>query len=77
MLFIQNCNKTVINRIITVNKGVHYMGKKAKNDQLLIKINKEVKKEFIRICEADDTTASRELRKYIERFIDEHNKEKA
>lgn len=45
------------------------MSKKAKNDQLLIKINKEVKKEFIRLCEIDDTTASREIRKFIERYI--------
>lgn len=47
------------------------MGKKAKNDQLLIKINKDVKKEFIKLCEDEDTTASRELRKYIDRFINE------
>lgn len=46
------------------------MAKKAKNDQLLIKINKEVKKEFIRLCEKDDTTASREIRKFIEKYIE-------
>ena len=46
------------------------MPKKAKNDQLLIKINKEVKKEFIRLCEKDDTTASREIRKFIEKYIE-------
>jgi len=40
-----------------------------KNDQLLIKINKDVKKEFIKLCEDDDTTASREIRKYIEQRI--------
>jgi len=51
------------------------MSKKAKNDQLLIKINKDVKKEFIKLCEADDTTASRELRRFIERFIKEHGYE--
>lgn len=46
------------------------MAKKAKNDQLLIKINKDVKKEFIRLCEKDDTTASREIRKFIEKYIE-------
>lgn len=46
------------------------MAKKAKNDQLLIKINKEVKKEFLRLCEKDDTTASREIRKFIEKYIE-------
>lgn len=46
------------------------MAKKAKNDQLLIKINKEVKKEFLRLCEKDDTTASREIRRFIEKYIE-------
>jgi hypothetical protein len=49
------------------------MSKKEKNDQLLIKINKEVKKEFIRLCERDDTSASREVRKFIEKFIKHHS----
>ena len=53
------------------------MKKKEKNDQLLVKINKEVKKKFIELCEKDDTTASREVRRfiesYIEGFIDEWN----
>jgi len=50
------------------------MAKKEKNDQLLIKINKEVKKEFIALCEAEDTSASREVRKFIQKFIDHHSK---
>lgn len=45
------------------------MSKKVKNDQLLVKINKDIKKQFIEICEADDTTASREVRKFIEKYI--------
>ena len=49
------------------------MAKKEKNDQLLIKINKQDKKKFIRLCESDDTSASREIRKFIERFIKEHD----
>lgn len=47
------------------------MSKKPKDDQLLIKINKADKKKFIALCESDDTTASREVRKFIERFIKE------
>lgn len=43
--------------------------KKEKNDQLLIKINKDEKKKFIKLCERDDTTASRELRKFIDSYI--------
>jgi hypothetical protein len=52
------------------------MAKKEKNDQLLIKINKDEKKKFIAICEAQDTSASREVRKFIEKFIDDHSKSK-
>ncbi|MGY8864201.1 MAG: hypothetical protein ACKVJK_01095 [Methylophagaceae bacterium] len=40
-----------------------------KDDTLLIKVNKEQKKEFIQLCKDDDTTASRELRNYIKQFI--------
>jgi hypothetical protein len=50
------------------------MAKKEKNDQLLVKINKDVKKKFIAICEAQDTSASREVRKFIENFIENHPK---
>jgi len=45
------------------------MAKKEKNDQLLVKINKEDKKKFIELCEADDTSASREVRKFIDKEV--------
>jgi hypothetical protein len=51
--------------------GTVTMDKKEKNDQLLIKINKDVKKKFIRLCKSEDTSASREIRKFIEDFIKE------
>ena len=41
-----------------------------KDDTLLIKINKEDKKKFISLCKERDTSASREIRTYIKRFID-------
>lgn len=47
------------------------MSKKPKNDQLLIKVNKEDKKKFIALCESDDTTA-REIRKFIEKYLREN-----
>lgn len=40
-----------------------------KNDQLLVKINKEDKKEFIKVCKTLDTSASREVRHFIKKFI--------
>ena len=42
-----------------------------KDDTLIIKINKEQKKEFIQICKDDDTSASREIRNFIKNFIKE------
>lgn len=45
------------------------MAKKEKNDQLLVKINKDVKKEFIKVCKQSDTTASREIREFIESYL--------
>jgi len=49
------------------------MGEKKKDSTLLIKINKQEKKEFIRLCEQDDTTASREVRRFIRQFVREQN----
>lgn len=43
-----------------------------KNDQLLIKINKDDKKEFIKVCKEQDTSASREVRNFIKRYVKEN-----
>lgn len=45
-----------------------------KDDTLLIKINKEEKKKFIKYCKSSDTTASRVLREHIRRYIDMQEK---
>ena len=45
-----------------------------KDDTLLVKINKEQKKEFIQLCKDIDTSASREVRNFIKNFI-ANNKE--
>ena len=43
-----------------------------KDDQLLIKLNKEQKKEFLKVCEAKDATASKVLRRMIDKYIEEN-----
>lgn len=48
------------------------MTKLKKDDTLIVKINKEQKKEFIQICKDDDTSASREVRNFIKNFIKRH-----
>ena len=47
-----------------------------KDDTLLVKINKEQKKEFIELCKQIDTSASREVRNFIKKFVEENAKEK-
>jgi predicted DNA-binding protein len=47
--------------------------KKSKKDsQLLIRINGERRDRFVSLCEELDTSAAREIRKFIEGFIKEH-----
>lgn len=43
-----------------------------KDDTLIVKINKEQKKEFIRLCKDVDTSASREVRNFIKKFIEDN-----
>ncbi len=47
--------------------------RKGKKDaQLLIRIHSEERDEFISLCEELDTTAARELRRFIRQFIKDH-----
>ncbi|HIQ34461.1 hypothetical protein HWI77_06910 [Acinetobacter venetianus] len=43
-----------------------------KDGQLLIRINTAERDEFIHLCDSLDTSAARELRKYIRSFIKKH-----
>ncbi len=46
-------------------------GKKArkKDSQLVIRINGEDRDEFVSLCDELDTSAAREIRKFIRRFV--------
>ncbi len=47
--------------------------KKQKNDsQLIIRINSEERDQFVKLCEELDTSAAREIRKFIRSFLSEH-----
>ena len=53
------------------------MGKKKdkksrKDSQLLIRINIEQRDRFVSLCDRLDTSAAREIRKFIDSFINEH-----
>ncbi|UOO93419.1 hypothetical protein [Vitreoscilla stercoraria] len=43
-----------------------------KDSQLLIRINGEERDEFVQLCEQLDTSAARELRKFIRDFMKKH-----
>jgi len=43
-----------------------------KDCQLVIRINGEERDEFVSLCEDLDSSAARELRKFIRRFVAEH-----
>lgn len=45
---------------------------KNKDSQLIIRISKEDRKEFIDLCEQLDTSAAREIRRFIRTFVDQH-----
>jgi hypothetical protein len=50
-------------------------GKKTgkKDSQLVIRINAKERDEFVSLCEELDTSAAREIRKCIRKFVAEHN----
>ncbi|WP_198556694.1 hypothetical protein [Paraglaciecola sp. MB-3u-78] len=43
-----------------------------KDSQLVIRINSKERDEFVSLCEDLDSSAARELRKFIRRFVAEH-----
>ena len=44
-----------------------------KDTQLLIRINSKERDEFVALCEELDTSAAREIRRFIRGFLKEHN----
>lgn len=43
-----------------------------KDSQLLLRIGKEERDEFIALCDDLDTSAAREIRRFIKQFIADH-----
>ncbi|ALM91090.1 MULTISPECIES: hypothetical protein [Alteromonas] len=43
---------------------------KKKNSQLIIRINDQERADFIHLCEELDTTAAREIRRFIKEFTE-------
>lgn len=51
------------------------LGIKKKDSTLLIKVNKEEKKKFIALCEMNDSSASREIRRFMKEYINDFSVE--
>lgn len=47
---------------------------KKKDSQLLIRVNGEQRDHFMAICDDLDTSAAREIRRFMREFIEEHAK---
>ena len=45
---------------------------KNKDSQLVIRINKKDRDEFVNLCDELDTSAAREIRRFIRDFIKQH-----
>jgi len=43
-----------------------------KNSQLILRLDKEERDEFIKLCKQMDTSAAREIRGFIRSFVDKH-----
>ncbi|GGO76703.1 hypothetical protein GCM10011348_04540 [Marinobacterium nitratireducens] len=44
-----------------------------KNSQLVIRINSEERDRFVALCDELDTSAAREVRRFIRRFLASHD----
>jgi hypothetical protein len=49
--------------------------KKPKNSQLVIRINEEERNQFVSLCDELDTSAAREMRRFIRGFVVKHGQE--
>ena len=48
--------------------------KKKKDAQLVLRLNKELRNRFVDACQDLDTTAAREVRRFIKRFLKRYDK---
>jgi ribosomal protein S3AE len=49
--------------------------KNKKDSQLVLRVNKEERDLFVELCEDMDTSASREIRRFMKEFIKKHASE--
>ncbi len=52
--------------------SAHKKDSNKKDSQLIIRINGEQRDKFVSLCDDLDTSAAREVRRFIKQFIEEH-----
>lgn len=69
---IHSCLRVVVSRdgSLTVTKKNE---KKKKNAQLVLRLNKESRDRFIEACQDLDTSAAREVRRFIKSFLKKYD----
>jgi len=55
-------------------KKDHKAGKK-KDSQLVLRLDKAERDDFVELCKALDTSAAREIRRFIRDFMQEHQRQ--
>ncbi len=58
-----------------MTKKVEHKKAGKKNSQLVIRINDEERDQFVSLCEDLDTSAAREIRRFIRQFLQENTTE--
>lgn len=48
--------------------------KKKKDVQLVLRLERQLRDDFVKACNEVDTTAAREIRRYIKRFLKRYEK---
>lgn len=65
----QNCVNSKVWRVFVAKKD-----KKKKDAQLVLRLPKDVRDRFIDACQELDTSAAREVRRFIKRFLKKYDK---
>lgn len=61
---------------MAVTAGGMVKSKKKRDSQLVIRIHKEERDAFVELCEGLDTSASREIRRFMREFVEKNSGKK-
>ena len=62
------------NRLVAVAKDKQKQKKSKKDAQLVLRLNKDLRDRFVDACRDVDTSAAREVRRFIKRFLRRYEK---